>query len=135
MIALGLIVGAAAGYIVYKDALDRGKDKQTAALWGFGTLASSLGTYLLLLGFLALYYFVGRKITDNRRPDKQVIDIEGVPLEELIPCPMCGRKVKDDCSICPHCHHTLRPKCVNCAQELRREWKVCPYCGADANPK
>lgn len=135
MIALGLIVGAVAGYIVYKDALDRGKDKQTAALWGFGTLVSSLGTYLVLLGFLALYYFVGRKITDNRRADRQVIDIEGVPVEELILCPMCGSKVKDDFKCCPYCSHTLRPKCETCGQELRRDWKACPSCGAAAGLK
>jgi len=122
MIALGLIVGAVAGYIVYKDALDRGKDKQTAALWGFGTLVSSLGTYLVLLGFLALYYFVGRKITDNRRADRQVIDIEGVP-------------VKDDFKCCPYCSHTLRPKCETCGQELRRDWKACPSCGVAAGLK
>ena len=74
-----------------------------------------------------------------RRPkaakDARIIDIEAVPVEELVYCQMCASKVKDDFKVCPHCGHTLKPKCDHCGRDLNREWRTCPYCETPTNPK
>ncbi|MDR3588543.1 MAG: zinc ribbon domain-containing protein [Negativicutes bacterium] len=124
---IGVAIAAFAAYWVYSDAKGRGHGTPTALLWALGTL-------LLLIIFLPLYLIVGRRQMPAR-PAEPTIDIEGVPVEELMSCPMCGRKVKEDFKVCPYCGHTLKPKCAKCGQELNREWRTCPSCDAPAEPK
>lgn len=128
MISVGVLLGAAMGYIVYQDATARGQDRQTALLWTLGTVVSALGTPLILLGFLALYYFVGRTPQTARKRD-EIIDVNAVPVEQP-PCPRCGQAVKEEYRVCPYCSQTLKPSCKQCGAELQLEWKVCPHCGA-----
>ena len=64
-----------------------------------------------------------------------IIDIEATVVEDMIHCPMCGRKVKEDFVTCPYCSHTLKPKCQSCGQALKREWNTCPHCQAAAPNK
>jgi RNA polymerase subunit RPABC4/transcription elongation factor Spt4 len=122
-----LIIGAVAAYWVYNDARRLGREQGTALLW-------ALGTVPLPFIILPLYLVLGRRQPAVRRPP-EVVDIEAVPVEETMYCPMCGRKVKEEYQACPYCSHTLRPKCTSCGRELRRDWKICPYCEAPATGK
>lgn len=124
---IGLAIAAFAAYWVYNDAKGRGLGSTTALLW-------SLGTLVMLIIFLPLYLVFGRRSVPARRTEP-AIDIEGVPVEELMYCPMCGSKVKEDFKVCPYCSHTLKPKCEKCGQEMNRHCRVCPSCGAPAEPK
>jgi len=127
MTIIGLAIAALAAYWVYSDARGRGHGSTTALLW-------SLGTLFMLVVFLPLYLIFGRRLTPARRGEP-AIDIEGVPVEELMHCPMCGSKVKEDFKVCPYCSHTLKPKCEKCGQDMNREWRTCPYCDTPVNSK
>lgn len=127
MMTISLIIAAFAAYWVYTDARRLGHETGTAMMW-------ALGSFAFMIVFLPLYLLFGRKPKGGRRRE-QVIDVEAVPAEETIYCPMCGSKVKEEFNTCPYCSHTLRPKCEKCGQELRREWKTCPYCETPARDK
>ncbi len=43
-------------------------------------------------------------------------------------CPACGKEVKEDFLICPHCRRKLKNSCINCSRPLNLDWKICPYC-------
>ncbi len=122
-----LIIGVIAAYWVYNDARRFGYATGTALMWALGTIP-------LPYIFLPLYLLLGRRPRAVSRPP-EVVDIEAVPVEETIYCPMCASKVKEEFQTCPYCSHTLRPKCAGCGRELRRDWKTCPYCEAPAAPK
>lgn len=128
MMTLSLLIGAIAAYWVYNDARGRGHDLTTALLWSVGTVAA-------LYIFLPLYLLLGRKQPVSPKRIEEVIDVEAVPVEETIKCPMCARRVKDDFKMCPYCGFTLKPACTSCGQELNREWRVCPYCQTPADSK
>lgn len=127
MHVLILIAGVIAAYWLYNDARRFGYGTGTALLWAAGTIPFP---YV----FLPLYLVFGRKPQAVRRPP-EVVDVEGVPVEETMICPMCGGKVKEEYKACPYCSHTLKPQCASCGRELRRDWKTCPYCQAPAEPK
>lgn len=127
MMTISLAIAALAAYWVYTDARRVGHETGTALMW-------TLGTLVFMIVFLPLYLLFGRKPKGVRRQE-QVIDVEAVPAEEAIFCPMCASKVKEDFVTCPYCSHTLRPKCEKCGQELRRDWKTCPYCEAPVKGK
>lgn len=127
MSLFGIVIAGLAAYWVYNDAKGRGHEKGTAIMW-------SVGTFVLLIIFLPLYLIFGRKPKLTRR-EEPVIDIESVPADQLMHCPMCGKKVQNDFKTCPYCSHTLNPKCEQCGRELNREWRTCPYCEAQATPK
>ena len=127
IMTIGLLIAAFAAYWVFNDSRRLGHETGTSLMW-------SLGTFAFMLLFLPLYLIVGRKPRTVRR-EERVVDVEAVPVEETMLCPMCGAKVREDFKVCPYCSYTLRPKCTGCGQELRRDWKNCPYCEAPADPK
>jgi RNA polymerase subunit RPABC4/transcription elongation factor Spt4 len=53
-------------------------------------------------------------------------------IEESPLCPGCGRKIKDNWSICPNCHTKLRKNCHHCGKLMELPWNICPYCGTPA---
>lgn len=53
--------------------------------------------------------------------------IEDSPL-----CPGCGRRIKDNWSVCPNCHTKLRKNCHHCGKLMELPWNICPYCGTPA---
>lgn len=53
-------------------------------------------------------------------------------IEENPLCPGCGRRVKDDWSVCPNCHTKLRKNCHHCGKLMDLPWNICPYCGTPA---
>jgi len=120
MMLLGLVIAGLAAYWVYKDAIERGHDLNSAILW-------AVGTFAILIVFLPLYLIFGRNPKTPRRPEP-IIDIEGCPVEDITDCTMCGAKIKRDFKACPYCGHTVNPTCTQCGHMLEREWRVCPYC-------
>lgn len=46
-------------------------------------------------------------------------------------CVQCGRSVRDDFLVCPHCAAQLREPCVACGKPLAAAWVACPYCGVE----
>lgn len=53
-------------------------------------------------------------------------------IEEAALCPGCGRKTKEDWTVCPSCHTMLRKPCHQCGKLMDLPWNVCPFCGAPA---
>lgn len=47
-------------------------------------------------------------------------------------CPGCGRRIKDNWSVCPNCHTKLRKNCHHCGKLMELPWNICPYCGTPA---
>lgn len=128
MTSIGFLIAILAAYWVFSDSRKHGHESTTALLW-------AAGTFLMMIVFLPLYLIFGRKPKITTSRGDTVIDIDAVPVEETMYCPMCASKVKEDFKTCPYCSHTLKPKCENCGKELKREWKTCPYCEAPAGPK
>ncbi|WP_425060380.1 hypothetical protein SCACP_10740 [Sporomusa carbonis] len=128
MTTFGLLIAAIAAYWVYNDARGRGHDRGTALMWSIGTLAA-------LIIFLPLYLLLGRKPPMKPRRNDDFIDVEAVPVDEVMKCPMCGGKIKEDYKACPYCSFTLKPKCTACGKELNREWRTCPYCQTPTDAK
>ncbi|MDF2876008.1 MAG: hypothetical protein K0R22_2691 [Sporomusa sp.] len=128
MATFGLLIAALAAYWVYNDAKGRGHETGTALLWSVGTLAA-------LVVFLPLYLLLGRKRPMKPRRNDDIIDIEAVPVEETIKCPMCASNVKEDFRACPYCGFALKPACTSCGKELKREWRLCPYCQTPTDVK
>ncbi len=124
---LYIAVSAFAAYWVFNDARRFGYGTGMALLWALGTIPFPFV-------FLPLYLLLGRKPQPVKRA-AEVVDVEGVPVEETVCCPMCGGRVKEEYKACPFCSHTLRPQCASCGRELRRDWKTCPYCETPAGPK
>lgn len=53
-------------------------------------------------------------------------------LEDNPLCPGCGRRIKDNWSVCPNCHTKLRKNCHHCGKLMELPWNICPYCGTPA---
>lgn len=44
-------------------------------------------------------------------------------------CPGCGRRIRDNWLVCPHCHTKLKKACYTCGKLMNLPWNLCPYCG------
>lgn len=53
-------------------------------------------------------------------------------IEESQLCPGCGRRTKDNWTICPNCHTKLRKNCHHCGKLMDLPWNICPFCGTPA---
>lgn len=49
-------------------------------------------------------------------------------IEEKPMCPGCGRPIKHEWQVCPHCHTRLKKPCLHCAALLELSWNLCPIC-------
>gem|GEM_PF-4562213 len=54
---------------------------------------------------------------------------EGFGFSALYTCPNCGRMVRSDFKVCPHCGTQLKKSCESCGAELDPSWRYCPKCG------
>jgi len=50
-------------------------------------------------------------------------------IEETPVCPGCGRRVRENWTVCPNCHTKLRKKCHHCGKLMELPWNLCPFCG------
>lgn len=128
MMSLHFLIGVIAAYWVYNDARGRGHELGTRLLW-------SVGTIFAIYIFLPLYLLFGRKPAMKPYRNQEIIDIEALPIEETVKCPMCAGRVKEEFKHCPYCGFSLKPACSSCGKELNREWRVCPYCQTSADAK
>jgi RNA polymerase subunit RPABC4/transcription elongation factor Spt4 len=53
-------------------------------------------------------------------------------IEESSLCPGCGRRTKENWTVCPNCHTKLRKACHQCGKLMELPWNLCPYCGTPA---
>ena len=53
-------------------------------------------------------------------------------IEESSLCPGCGRRTKENWTVCPNCHTKLRKACHHCGKLMEIPWNLCPYCGTPA---
>ena len=53
-------------------------------------------------------------------------------IEESPLCPGCGRRIRDQWSVCPNCHTKLRKPCHQCGKLMELPWNLCPFCGTPA---
>lgn len=51
-------------------------------------------------------------------------------IEESALCPGCGRRIRENWTVCPNCHTRLRKACRQCGKLMELPWNLCPYCGA-----
>jgi len=50
-------------------------------------------------------------------------------IEDLPACPGCGRRIKENWTVCPTCHTKLKKFCHNCRKLMELSWNLCPFCG------
>lgn len=126
---IGMLIGLVISFFIFNDSRERGHAFPTSLLW-------AAGSAFMPIIIVPLYLIVGRKTGLREKPrDPNIIDIEATVVEETVNCSMCGNTVQEDLLVCPHCNHTLKPKCKSCGQELSREWKICPRCQTQADIK
>jgi len=53
-------------------------------------------------------------------------------IEESSLCPGCGRRTKENWTVCPNCLTKLRKACHQCGKLMELPWNLCPYCGTPA---
>lgn len=50
-------------------------------------------------------------------------------LDEVLNCPGCNRRVRDEYLVCPSCLIDLKTPCPSCAKPMAHAWLACPFCG------
>jgi hypothetical protein len=50
-------------------------------------------------------------------------------LDDVLNCPGCNRRVRDDYLVCPSCLIELKTPCESCEKPLAHAWMACPFCG------
>jgi RNA polymerase subunit RPABC4/transcription elongation factor Spt4 len=96
---------------------------------------------ILAVLVVAVLFLPGILIYLILRPDhtledeyQQTLEEEALlqAIEESPLCPGCGRRIKDNWTICPNCHTKLRKNCHHCGKLMELPWNICPYCGTPA---
>ena len=50
-------------------------------------------------------------------------------LDDVLNCPGCNRRVRDEYVVCPSCLVELKVPCKSCEKPLAHAWLACPFCG------
>jgi hypothetical protein len=50
-------------------------------------------------------------------------------LDDVLNCPGCNRRVRDEYLVCPSCLIELKTPCESCEKPLAHAWMACPFCG------
>ncbi len=50
-------------------------------------------------------------------------------LDEIMNCPGCNRRVREEYLLCPSCLAELKTPCERCEKPLAHAWQACPFCG------
>ncbi|UCD42609.1 MAG: zinc ribbon domain-containing protein [Chloroflexota bacterium] len=110
----------------YRDIKARARDPLSRIL------AVLVVAVLFLPGILI--YLILRPAQTLEDEYQQTLEEEALlqAIEESPLCPGCGRRIKDNWSICPNCHTKLRKNCHHCGKLMELPWNICPYCGTPA---
>jgi RNA polymerase subunit RPABC4/transcription elongation factor Spt4 len=110
----------------YRDVKARARDPLSRIL------AVLVVAVLFLPGILI--YLILRPAHTLEDEYQQTLEEEALlqAIEETPLCPGCGRRIKDNWSICPNCHTKLRKNCYHCGKLMELPWNICPYCGTPA---
>lgn len=110
----------------YRDITARARDP----------LARILAVLVVAVLFLPgiLIYLILRPAYTLEAEYQQTLEEEALlqAIEESPLCPGCGRRIKDNWSVCPNCHTKLRKNCHHCGKLMELPWNICPYCGTPA---
>ncbi len=110
----------------YRDIKARARDPLSRIL------AVLVVAVLFLPGILI--YLILRPAQTLEEEYQQTLEEEALlqAIEESPLCPGCGRRIKDNWTICPNCHTKLRKNCHHCGKLMELPWNICPYCGTPA---
>jgi RNA polymerase subunit RPABC4/transcription elongation factor Spt4 len=110
----------------YRDIKARARDPLSRIL------AVLVVAVLFLPGILI--YLILRPAHTLEEEYQQTLEEEALlqAIEESPLCPGCGRRIKDNWTICPNCHTKLRKNCHHCGKLMELPWNICPYCGTPA---
>ncbi len=110
----------------YRDIKARARDPLSRIL------AVLVVAVLFLPGILI--YLILRPANTLEDEYQQTLEEEALlqAIEETPLCPGCGRRIKDNWSVCPNCHTKLRKNCHHCGKLMELPWNICPYCGTPA---
>lgn len=50
-------------------------------------------------------------------------------LDDVLACPSCNRRVREEYLLCPSCLFELKTPCETCEKPLAQAWLACPFCG------
>lgn len=79
-----------------------------------------------------LIYIILRPPTTQEDEYQRTLEEEALlqTIEENPLCPGCGRRIKEEWSVCPTCHTRLRKPCHQCGKLMELSWNLCPYCAS-----
>jgi RNA polymerase subunit RPABC4/transcription elongation factor Spt4 len=121
------VLWLALAYWALKDARAR-SDNVTFHLFAMG-----LNLVFPLLG-LVVYVLIRPSMTlaEERALELETEALAGPPpdIEDVRPCPACGRDIEKDFVLCPYCHTRFAKRCPSCRRSVRLGWTLCPYCAA-----
>lgn len=110
----------------YRDVLSRSRDP----------LARILAVLVVAVLFLPgiVIYLILRSPRTLEEDYQQSLEEEALlqSIEESALCPGCGRHIKENWMVCPHCHTKLKKNCHECGKLMDLPWNLCPFCGTPA---
>jgi RNA polymerase subunit RPABC4/transcription elongation factor Spt4 len=110
----------------YRDIRQRARDP----------LARILAVLVVAVLFLPgiIIYLILRPPRTLEEEYQQTLEEEALlqSIEESSLCPGCGRRTRENWTVCPNCHTKLRKACHQCGKLMELPWNLCPYCGAAA---
>lgn len=99
-------------------------------------LARILAVLVVAVLFLPgiIIYLILRPPRTLEEEYQQTLEEEALlqSIEESSLCPGCGRRTRENWTVCPNCHTKLRKACHQCGKLMELPWNLCPYCGAAA---
>jgi hypothetical protein len=93
-------------------------------------LATVLLVTLLFVPGLWLYLLMRPRLTLTQQY-AAALEEEALlqELDDVLNCPGCNRRVREEYLVCPSCLIELKTPCEHCDKPLAHAWMACPFCG------